>query len=874
MFETIVLVLVVMLLLLAALDLFVGVSNDAANFLNSAVGTRIAPLYVVMIVASFGVLTGATFSSGMMEIARKGMLFPEHFGFDELMLVFIAVMVSDVLLLNLFNSFGLPTSTTVSIIFELLGAATFASLYKVCAADVPYNEIFNYIKLDKTATIVSAILLSVVIAFVTGMVVQFICRLLFTFRFKNSVKILGGVFCGASLSAITYFLVIKGAKGASFMTRENLEFIQNNISSIMWSVFAFFTVLGQIMVLLNKNVFRLIILAGTFALAFSFAGNDLVNFVGVPLAALDSYNHWAVAGDGDPSYLMGYLNDPNKADTFWLFLSGLIMCITLWVSKKARQVIQTSINLSSSATGSREQFGASTIGRIITRLGLGVSRTVYNAMPNKSLTVIKHRYKKPVIQKGEDRLPFDYVRASINLVVAATLISFATSLKLPLSTTYVCFMVAMGTSFADGAWDRESAVYRISGVVTVIAGWFLTGISAFTFAFLIAFVLFNLGYASALVLTPLVFGLIIYSNFIRKSKDDEEAMSLSAKNDKEILSSVAKSVPEYFKMNSECIHMSVDAFFADNEFGLRKIRNKASNILETIGYKRRTYYSLAMDNEQDFLSVKKKTECTNDAKFFFYLVFSNMREASKSVHYSIDQAVNHVANRHTIFTGVLKDSLYDLLRRLDKLADDLELIKDNLCYENVEALVKHSKKLNRDIDKCQLGLVALIGNQHVSMHSSEMYLTFLQSMRDLANRYVAVSMQERALSQIVNGKSNASFIANSQAQSDVLGTAFRLNRNDLALSQNDLEIDDDGSEIELPKAPKVVAQDSANTVKQNLKTDDDALYTNVLVNNEKVETEASDGNDENLTNDNSSDVDSLLDDELAHARPETEINKS
>ena len=281
-----------------------------------------------------------------------------------------------------------------------------------------------------------------------------------------------------------------------------------------------------------------------------------------------------------------------------------------------------------------------------------------------------------------------------------------------------------------------------------------------------------------------------------------------------------------------------------------------------------------MDNEQDFLSVKKKTECTNDAKFFFYLVFSNMREASKSVHYSIDQAVNHVANRHTIFTGVLKDSLYDLLRRLDKLADDLELIKDNLCYENVEALVKHSKKLNRDIDKCQLGLVALIGNQHVSMHSSEMYLTFLQSMRDLANRYVAVSMQERALSQIVNGKSNASFSANSQAQSDVLGTAFRLNRNDLALSQNDLEIDDDGSEIELPKAPKVVAQDSANTVKQNLKTDDDALYTNVLVNNEKVETEASDGNDENLTNDNSSDVDSLLDDELAHARPETEINKS
>ena len=493
MLSSIVFIIVVMLLLLAALDLFVGVSNDAANFLNSAIGTRIAPLAVVMVVASLGVLMGATFSSGMMEIARKGMLYPEMFSFGEIILIFVAVMISDVLLLNLFNSFGLPTSTTVSIIFELLGAATFASFFKVYGTGLSYSEIFNYIKLDRTATIVSAILLSVVIAFITGMVVQFVCRLLFTFRFERTVKYLGGIYCGLSISAIAYFLIMKGAKGASFMKPEYLEFMNAHFSTIMWTIFASFALIGQIMVLFKRNVFCLIILAGTFALAFSFAGNDLVNFVGVPLAALDSYQNWSQFGAGDSSFMMDCLNETNRTSTIWLFTAGAIMCVTLWVSKKARQVIQTSINLSSSTSGTREQFGASTLGRIITRIGLGVSRTVYKAMPDSGVSYIKKRYTKPLVKKGEDRLPFDYVRASINLVIAATLISVATSLKLPLSTTYVCFMVAMGTSFADGAWDRESAVYRISGVVTVIAGWFLTGISAFTFACFIGFILFNLG---------------------------------------------------------------------------------------------------------------------------------------------------------------------------------------------------------------------------------------------------------------------------------------------------------------------------------------------------------------------------------------------
>lgn len=815
MFEAIVLVLVVMLMLLATLDLFVGVSNDAANFLNSAVGTRIAPLFVIMLVASVGVLCGATFSSGMMEVARKGMLFPELFSFEEIMLIFAAVMISDVLLLNLFNSFGLPTSTTVSIVFELLGAATFASFYKVYGTDLPLSDIFNYIKLDRTATIVSAILLSVVLAFITGMAVQFICRLLFTFRFDRTIGYLGGVFCGFSLTAISYFLVIKGAKGASFMKPEYLAYIDTHFNTIMWALFIGFSLLGQLIVLLKGNVFKLIILAGTFALAFSFAGNDLVNFVGVPLAALDSYQFWSANASGNESFLMGHLNENNVTSTFWLFLAGSVMCLTLWVSKKARQVVQTSINLSSSTSGSREQFGASTIGRIITRMGLGVSRAVYRTVPNNSAKFIRHRYRQPAVVKGQERLPFDYVRASVNLVVAATLISIATSLKLPLSTTYVCFMVAMGSSFADGAWDRESAVYRISGVVTVIAGWFLTGISAFSFAAFINFILCNLGFYAALFLIPCVFALIIYTNFIRKTQTAAVSSILSAKSDREILNSVASTVPSYYEKEITCIKTALDAFFEDNEFGLRKVRNKASNIADAISIERSAYYSLAVGSEQKLLPVKNQvTSSTNDAKFFFYLVFSNLREASKSVHYALDQAVNHVANRHTIFGGAMKDSLFDLVKRIDRLVDDLRAIEVKQSAANVESVVKHAKKLNRDIDKCQMELVSIIGREHVSMHSSEMYLTFLQCMRDLANRYVAVSMQERALAEIVLGKTHLDE-ADSQVQSSSLATAFREDREDISISSSDKNgseieapsYEDDGEMIILPKSPAAMEQE-------------------------------------------------------------------
>ncbi len=753
MLESIFFILVIMLLLLSTLDLFVGVSNDAANFLNSAVGTRIAPMAVIIAVASCGVLIGATSSSGMMEIARKGMFHPEMFTYKEIMIIFASVMISDVLLLNAFNSLGLPTSTTVSIIFELLGAAVLASVFKVYGDHGSLAGLMDYIKLDKTAAIVTGILLSVIIAFFAGMVIQFIARIFFTFRFEHTVKYLGGLFTGVSLSAIGYFLLVKGAHGASFMKPEYLEWMDLHLNLIMWGMFAVFFVIGQLIALAGRNIFKFIVLSGTFALAFSFAGNDLVNFVGVPLAALDSFELWTASGTEVDKYMMGGLNIASRTDTIWLFAAGVVMSITLFVSKKARHVVQTTVNLSSSASGEHEQFGASTMGRIITRIGLMVSRAVYRSIPKPVLAFIARRYRRAVVKKGSLPMPFDYVRASINLVVASALISVATSLKLPLSTTYVTFMVAMGSSFADGAWDRESAVFRISGVITVVAGWFLTGFCAFTCASIICSINFLSGGVSIFVLIPLVFVIIIYTNFIKKSRHDEATSILKSRNDEGILQAVCRAVPQYFDKELETIRCTMEAFFDDNELALRRVRNKASNIEEAISENRGAYYSLAQSSYGASLGLTKSVadKSTVDAKFFFYLVFSNLREAAKSVHYATDQALIHVANRHTIFGGDMKASLGELLNRLDRISADVHAIGADPSAANVESMAKHAKKLNRDIDRCQMALVTIIGRERVSMHSSEMYLTFLQQLRDFVSRYTAVGMQERALAELVAG---------------------------------------------------------------------------------------------------------------------------
>ena len=414
------LVLLAFLGVIAVIDLFVGVSNDAVNFLNSALGCRISSFRTTLWVASIGVLAGATFSSGMMEIARSGVFHPQLFTFSELMIVFFAVMVADVILLDAFNSLGLPTSTTVSIVFELMGAAFAAALFKLIDAGAPLSDVADYINSSKSLGIVSGILISVVVAFISGAVVQYLARLVFTFKFEKAYRRIGAIYGGIALTAIIYFLVMKGAKGASFMRPEWIQWINANTAVILFSLFTGLTVLFQVLITVFRvNIFKIIILAGTFSLAFAFAGNDLVNFVGVPLAAWDSWKEWQASGAADNAFMMGGLLKPSTAPTAFLLLSGFVMVLTLWFSKKAHRVIQTSINLSSSRSGTQEQFGASAPGRMIVRGAMGLGKVISQIIPMPMQRGIASRFEPLPVVKGEIPLPFDYVRASINLIVSA-----------------------------------------------------------------------------------------------------------------------------------------------------------------------------------------------------------------------------------------------------------------------------------------------------------------------------------------------------------------------------------------------------------------------------------------------------------------------
>ncbi|MCK4569996.1 MAG: inorganic phosphate transporter, partial [Bacteroidales bacterium] len=496
--EAFYLVLVIVLFGLAISDLIVGVSNDAVNFLNSAIGAKVAPFKIIMVVAALGVLVGATFSGGLMEVARKGIFHPGQFYFSEIMIIFLAVMITDVILLDAFNTFGLPTSTTVSIVFELLGGAVAISLLKIYASSETLADIGNYINSSNALMIIFGILLSVAVAFTIGAIVQYIARLMFTFNYKKNLKYFGALWGGIALTAITYFMLIKGAKGASFMDESVKIMIHDNQWLIAGVSFIFWTILFQVLTMSFKklDVLKIIVLVGTFALAMAFAGNDLVNFIGVPLAGYESFLDFQANPGADPNgFLMTSLSGKIKTDTSMLLIAGMIMVITLYKSKKARSVVTTSLDLSRQDEGS-ERFNSTLFSRILVRQTRAMARGINYMIPDQVIKGIGNRFDFDKVkydnikQQKKDATSFDMIRASVNLVVASILIAFGTSLKLPLSTTYVTFMVVMGTSLADGAWGRESAVFRVTGVLSVIGGWFLTALSAFTVAFILAMIIY------------------------------------------------------------------------------------------------------------------------------------------------------------------------------------------------------------------------------------------------------------------------------------------------------------------------------------------------------------------------------------------------
>ena len=683
-----------------------------------------------------GVLLGATFSSGMMEVARSGVFHPQMFSFTEIMVVFFAVMVADVLLLDVFNSLGLPTSTTVSIIFELLGSALAAALYKIYTTAGSFADVGQFINSARALTMISGILISVVVAFISGMIVQYIARLIFTFHFEKIYRRIGGVYGGFAITAIIYFLVMKGARGSSFMRPEWISWIDANTQIILITLLVSLSVLFHILIVFfNVNVFRIIILSGTFSLAFAFAGNDLVNFVGVPLAALSSVQDFMAHGTDGATYMMSSLLENDPAPTIFLLLSGLVMVATLWFSKKARAVVQTSINLSSSQSGEHEQFGSSVPGRMIVRSSMALGRIVRQILPMPLQVGLRSRFKPRKLERDETPLPFDYVRASINLVLSSILIASATSLQLPLSTTYVTFMVAMGSSFADGAWDRETAVYRISGVLTVISGWFLTAFTACSAAALVCWMAMMGGTYMMIALMLFAITLLIRSNFLKSHSAEQKERHLKNDDCYSVRDAINDTVGLHLQHTVDLYEATVKAFLNDNESALRKIKSESTDFFDLLSRERSIYYDMAQQRKSD-------TKLDRDARYCYYRAYTGMREVGSNLQKLTTTVKDHIANRHRVYKGELKANLIQLASDLQKLG---RAVKGRHALESVKL---NGNDIILEIDRMQENLLSSIATENISMRGCELYLNFLQFARELVNRYSIVAVLQHELNEL------------------------------------------------------------------------------------------------------------------------------
>ena len=741
------LLILVFLLLLACSDLFVGVSNDAVNFLSGALGSRVASFKTVMIIASLGVLFGATFSGGMMTIARTGVYNPEMYSFENLMIVFFAVVITEVTLLNLFNKFGLPTSTTVSIVFALMGGGVSMAVLHLLSTDESLLTIGQYVNTTRASVLIFGIICSVPIAFVGGTIIQYLCRLIFTFNYQGLYRYYGALFGSFSVSAIAYFLLFKGAKGSALVTPEVLHFLNTYTFELMLSIFVGFLVAFQLAILVfNFNVFRVVILAGTFALAFSFAGNDLVNFIGVPLAALDSWSIFQSSGQSPADLMMSGLREVPKTNPLYLLAAGSIMVLTLWFSKRAMHVVRTTINLSASDRGDSEQFGSSLLGRLVVRHTIALNEFVQSVLPNGMKKVLESRFEALPVKKDEVQLPFDAVRASVNLVVSSILIASATALTLPLSTTYVTFMVAMGTSFADGAWDRESAVYRVSGVLTVIGGWFITALAAFTTCCLMVTICYFGQLPAVIIVMAITVYFLVKENFF--SHDAEEKKTVEASTDPFVIRHrLNASIEHIFGRSIHVFEETLNHFFDGNLKGLKKAKAHALEAYDEVMKTRHQYYTMARQEEG----------VNQDVCHYYYRALTNMKEVSLSLETIVRMIHDHVANSHRIYKGQLQQDLYSLVSSLKSIEEVLTFYK-NEGLMDVQRLDRRMHRTHEAIDQMQSNLISRIGEEKLSLRSTELYLSILQLVREMLNRYNIVFLMQKEL----NDQCNRALVENEQ----------------------------------------------------------------------------------------------------------------
>ena len=715
---------------LAIADLIVGVSNDAVNFLSSAIGSKAVSFKKIMIIASFGIALGAIFSSGMMEVARKGIFNPELYYFDEIMIIFLAVMITDILLLDFFNTLGLPTSTTVSIVFELLGAAVSIAAYKIWENSQSINELITYINYSKATQIILGIILSVFIAFTIGAIVQWVSRLILSFDFKRNSNIVSSIFGGIAITSITYFILIKGIKGTSYSeitfdyfqgeTINNL--IERNASQIIlyltliWSLISFFLI-----EVYRTNIYKIIILVGTFALALAFAGNDLVNFIGVPIAAWQSYEAWTISGIPADQLSMGILSSKVETPNLILFFAGAIMVITLWFSSRAKNVLKTSIDLSDQSE-IKEKFKANILAKYLVTFFIGLNSGIQKIVPAKIKEIIETRFapsnqlllSNTIIEKPA----FDMVRASVNLIVASILISIATSYKLPLSTTYVTFMVAMGTSLSDRAWGSESAIFRVSGVLNVIGGWFITAIVAFSAAAVVALLM-----ETSLFFMPILFlftCFLLYRNYLRYNKEakkvklENEILEIEKNTLEGVINESSKNIEnvlnrsiKIFTLTTEGISKSDIKLLKKNSRQVTKLSDEVDELQENIfNYLKSNKKANKKATEFYLIILEKLTQITKRLSKISKITLKHVDEDRRKLPLSnIKVLLGLDINFKRLFESVINIFINKDFKKIEDVLLDIIQARDKI--ENQIKRYKEENQDNKRYDKLHLEILSL-----------------------------------------------------------------------------------------------------------------------------------------------------------------------
>ena len=731
-------ILVSILAVLAIGDLIVGVSNDAVNFLNSAVGSKAIPFKTIMILASLGVACGALFSSGLMEVARKGIFNPGEFYFDEIILIFTAVMLTDILLLDFFNTLGMPTSTTVSIVFTLLGAAVFMSIIKISETTGDFSEIVNYINTAKAIQIISGILLSVVVALTVGAIVQWFSRLFLTYKFEGKAIWVSALFGGIALSAITYFILMKGIKGTPFANiKYDLlggvkikDLLEREVFKVVLANFLVWIGVSFVLIkFLKANIYKIIIGIGTFALALAFAGNDLVNFIGVPIAAYQSYEAWVISGVTATEFSMGVLSSKVATPTVLLVISGGIMVLTLWISTKAKKVMKTELDLSDQ-NSIKERFQPNFISKGIVKSFQLVGSGFNAILPSSLKEKIEIQFSDADLvlknQNDKDAPSFDMLRACINLVVASILISIATSYKLPLSTTYVTFMVAMGTSLADRAWKRDSAVYRVAGVLSVIGGWFLTAFAAFIVSGIIVTIIY-LGGPQAIAIILFIILLIIGKNYLKHKNENSDLIDLDglvkseSNSIKGVMDESTKNVIKVFKRVDKIYAILSEGLAKHDKKILKKARKNINRLTEDVENLR----------ENIFYFIKNLEESSLSASNFYIVILSLIQDITDDLEYIVKKSYKHVNNDHSKLKLSQVRDLQKVYELTEAVFHEAMEAYNNNSEAKINQVLKNREDILKQLDEKINNQIALTRNEETSPKNTTLYFNILLKSKDL-----------------------------------------------------------------------------------------------------------------------------------------------